>query len=118
MATKIHNMQDYIGYIKCGEILKSPIKNYENPFILKCFECEDIHFLLESFIIHIGEHYKDVLAVPTKLPAKERKETRTRNGNKKTQEVENVENEIFPTENLVIKLEESNATEMVGGGYK
>ncbi|XP_065365116.1 zinc finger protein 615-like [Calliphora vicina] len=59
MATKMLNMQDYTGYIKCGEILKSPLPNYQYPFILKCYQCDKINFILESFIIHIQEHCND-----------------------------------------------------------
>lgn len=56
MATKVLNIQDYASYIKCGEILKSPLPNYQYPFILKCYQCDKINFILESFIIHIQGH--------------------------------------------------------------
>ncbi|XP_065365593.1 zinc finger protein 615-like [Calliphora vicina] len=59
MATKMLNMPDYTGYIKCGEILKSPLPNYQYPLILKCYQCDKINFILESFIIHIQEHCND-----------------------------------------------------------
>lgn len=58
MATKIQSIHDYSGYMKCGEILKSPVQNYPNPFVVKCFYCEEIHFQFESFITHIQEHCK------------------------------------------------------------
>lgn len=56
MATEMLNIQDYSGYIKCGEILKSPLPTYQYPYILKCYQCDTINFVLESFIIHIQEH--------------------------------------------------------------
>lgn len=60
MDTKILNIQGYGDYIKCGEIFKSSVPNCENPFILKCFKCDKINFILESFIIHVQEHYENL----------------------------------------------------------
>lgn len=47
-------MSDYKGYIKCGEILKSPTINEKDKyeFVFKCHQCfEDHYILLDSFIL-------------------------------------------------------------------
>ncbi|XP_065363684.1 zinc finger protein 432-like [Calliphora vicina] len=96
MGTQIQNIQDYTSYIKCGEILRSPLKNYQNSIILKCFECKEVHFILESFITHIQEHFKDVLSL-------EEHDTKTQFEN--VHDVE-MESEGVGIEHLAIKLEE------------
>lgn len=61
MESKSQTYQDYTNYIKCGEILKSPVPNHQDSIILKCFKCSEIHFVLDAFVLHIGYHFKDLL---------------------------------------------------------
>ncbi|KAM7347750.1 uncharacterized protein ACRADG_007236 [Cochliomyia hominivorax] len=94
MATEILNIQDYSGYIKCGEILKSPLPTYQYPFILKCYQCDAINFVLESFIIHIQEHCKYDELFGKKIDIKVSNESDAE-----------VENEHEPIENPIVKIE-------------
>lgn len=96
MEIQTKSNPDYTSYIKCGEILKSPLQSYQNSIILKCFQCTDVHFLLESFITHIQKHFKDVLTLD---------EEATKTKYEKVHEDE-MESEGVAIENLAIKLEE------------
>lgn len=51
-------MEKYADYMRCGEIYKSPSASKSTPYILKCFRCDDVFLLLESFIFHIEDYCK------------------------------------------------------------
>lgn len=89
-------IQDYTGYIKCGEILKSTLPNYQHPFILKCFQCHEINFILESFVIHIQEHCKQVPA--------QRENVHITTANDDESENENGENSLIKVETVVMEV--------------
>lgn len=61
MQTKVQNMQNYVGYTRCGEILQPPAGNYQRPYVLKCFHCKEIYLLFEAFIFHIEDHCKRLI---------------------------------------------------------
>ena len=67
MESKLQTYQDYTNYIKCGEILKPSVPNYQDSVILKCLQCSEVHFLLEEFVKHIGDHFKDLLSPDEKI---------------------------------------------------
>ncbi|XP_023303577.2 zinc finger protein 846-like [Lucilia cuprina] len=96
MGTQLQDIQDYTNYIKCGEILKPPLQNFQQSIIFKCFECKEVHFILESFITHIQKHFKDILSL-------EEHDSKTLFEN--VHDVE-MENDGVGIKNLAIKLEE------------
>lgn len=53
----IQNTQNKSGYIKCGEIYQSK-QSYQDPYILRCIQCQEIYLLLESFILHFDDDCK------------------------------------------------------------
>ncbi|XP_065365058.1 zinc finger protein 135-like [Calliphora vicina] len=57
MQTIAQEMPNSVGYIKCGEILKSQ-KSFPDPYILRCIQCKEIYLLLESFIFHLDDTCK------------------------------------------------------------
>ncbi|KAM7347749.1 uncharacterized protein ACRADG_007235 [Cochliomyia hominivorax] len=96
MGTQIETIQDYTDYIKCGEILKSPFRSYQHSVVLKCFKCKDVHFVLDTFVTHIQEHFKEVL-----LQTEHDSKTQYENVHE-----EEIESEGVGIDNLAIKLEE------------
>lgn len=96
MGTRIETIQNYPDYIKCGEILKSPLKNHQDSIILKCFQCKEVHFLLETFIIHLQDHFKDSLTLD------EPEDTKTQY----VHHEDEIESEGVGIDNVAVKLEE------------
>lgn len=96
MAACIENMNKYVDFIKCGEILKSPLDNYQLNFILRCYECGKIYFVLETFHKHIQEHCRKNISLGTEAG-----------------DTVNHDEEIDQVENLTIKLEENDEMETV-----
>lgn len=60
---EIQTVHNYADYIKCGEILKSPLQSFPTSIVLKCLQCTDVHHLLETFVNHIQDHFKEILTL-------------------------------------------------------
>lgn len=97
MVTHIEAVPNYVDYIKCGEILKSPLDNYQFNFILKCYDCGKIYYILDTFYKHIQKHCKNNLSLEG-----------TDGG-----DTLNHDEESEQVENLTIKLEENDEMETV-----
>lgn len=102
MLTIAPNISNSFGYMKCGEILKTR-QTSQDPYILRCIQCQEIYLLLESFILH----FEDECNVASSTKKRIRKTKTVKDSPDKTKVA------IQEDENPAVKLESNNQMQMV-----
>ncbi|KAM7348126.1 uncharacterized protein ACRADG_007543 [Cochliomyia hominivorax] len=103
MQTLTQNVSNSVGYIKCGEILKSQ-KSFQDSYILRCIQCKEIYLLLESFIFHLEDTCKQT--VETKRNFQETANSITQEECSFNEALETEEEPPVKLDNIPTKLED------------